>query len=107
MSIPKVPQWRDEPEPVWINCGDVRSLRDEEFLVSFNANGKDFISFVPSRFIDPDKRLLQAVIIADVDEGLLVDIPVETLTSGPRILVLDSEKDSVLTFSNPVTSVGP
>ena len=100
MTTPRVPQWRIHPEQVWLNCQDVRDLgRDGEFVVHFAANGEEYVSFVPKRFLNVADCLLQALIIADVDGGLLVDIPVETLTSGPRILVAEGEKDSVLTFS--------
>lgn len=101
MTTPKTPQWRIEPEQVWLKCQGIRDLgRKEEFVVQFAANGEEYISFVPKRFVREDGYLLQALVIADVDGGLLVDIPAETLTSGPRILVPDAEKESVLTFSN-------
>ena len=100
MTTPRVPQWRIQPEQVWVRCLNIKDLgRDEEFVVQFAANGKEYVSFVPKRFVNEADRLLQALIIADVDGGLLVDIPVETLTSGPRILVAEGERDSVLTFS--------
>ena len=100
MTTPKIPQWRVKPQEVWVNCQDVKELnQEEEFIVHFEANGEEYVSFVPKRFVDLGERRLQALVIADVDGGLLVDIPVETLTSGPRILVREGEKDSVLTFS--------
>ena len=97
MPIPKTPQWRTEPEQVWINCQAIKEFgQHEEFIVQFETNGESYVSFVPKRFVDLSSSGMQAVIIADVDGGVLVDIPAETLTSGPRILVLDTEKDSVL-----------
>ena len=107
MTTPRIPQWRIQPQQVWVNCRDVKDLgREEEFVVQFAANGEEYVSFVPKHFVNEASRLLQALIIADVDGGFLVDIPVETLTSGPRILVAEGEKDSVLTFSGWNSSNG-
>ena len=100
MTTPRIPQWRNEPQEVWVNCSNVKPLgRDNEFVVHFAANGEEYVSFVPEQYVNEANCRLQAVIIAEVDGGLLVDIPAETLTSGPRILVNDVEKDTVLTFS--------
>ncbi|MCY4623395.1 MAG: hypothetical protein OXC99_00065 [Chloroflexi bacterium] len=100
MTTLKIPRWRTQPQQVWVNCQLIRDLgRDEEFVVHFIANGEHYISFVPKRFVNATARLLQGLIVADVEGGLLVDIPVETLTSGPRILVSEGERDSVLKFT--------
>ena len=100
MTTPRIPQWRLPPQQVWLKCQDVRAFGSgEELLVQFAANGEDHVSFVPKQFVNFSQFLLQALVIADVEGGLLVDIPVETLTSGPRILVTEAEKDSVLSFS--------
>lgn len=93
----QTPQWRFSPEPIWVLCEDVREVDDfKEFIVNFRANGKQCVSFVPERFVNLDAKLLQGYIIADVAGGVLVDIPAETLTSGARILVQDSEREQVL-----------
>ena len=107
MTTPQIPKWRAEPEQVWVNCENIKeSDLPEELIVQFWSNGEHFTSFVPKRFVNYADRRVQAIIIADVEEGLLVDIPAETLTSGPRILVKDSEKEQVLTFEQWVHKVG-
>jgi hypothetical protein len=95
--MPQIPRWRLEPEPVWISCKSVKKLPQfKEVIVQFDANGEEFTSFVPEKFVNVEKKWLWGVIIAEFDGGILVDIPAETFTSGPRIAVMDSEKDSVL-----------
>ena len=107
MTTPQIPKWRMEPQQVWVNCQNIKeSDLPEELIVQFKSNGEHFTSFVPKRFVNSAERRLQAIIIADVEEGLLVDIPAETLTSGPRILVTDSEKEQVLTFQHWVHKNG-
>ena len=64
--------------------------------MQFETNGQEYISFVPARFVNEDNRGLGACIIADVSGGVLVDIPADTLSSGPRVMVRDSERDAVL-----------
>ena len=39
--MPRVPEWRDEPEQVWITCQEMRDLPQlDEFLVLFRVNGE-------------------------------------------------------------------
>ncbi len=107
MTTPEIPKWRAEPQQVWVNCEKIKeSDLPEELIVQFRSNGEHFTSFVPKRFVNHADRRLQAIIVADVEEGLLVDIPAETLTSGPRILVTESEKEQVLTFEHWVYKNG-
>ena len=89
-----------------MKCEDVRELNEGEAVVSFTANAEQYVSFVPKRFLDMTRRRLQALVIADVEGGLLVDIPVETLTSGPRLFVPESEQEAVLVFSGWDTKNG-
>ena len=97
--MPRIPQWRIDPDRVWLKCEDMRDLNKDEAMVQFVANGERYLSFVPQWFLDKPRLMLQALVIADVEGGLLVDIPVETLTSGPRIFVPTGEKEAVLDFA--------
>ena len=107
MAVVQIPRWRVEPEPVLVNCQNVKTLpQSSECIVQFQTKGGHFTSFVPSRHVNPADKQLHAFIIADVDQGVLVDIPAETLTSSSRILVLDSEKDSLLSFHDWVAANG-
>ena len=86
----EIPRWRAEPELVWIPCKTVRQLPDlKEFVVQFDLDGQEYTSFVPARFVNEGNSGLGACIIADVNEGVLVDIPADTFTSGRRLLVRD------------------
>ena len=91
------PRWRAEQKPVWIFCKNIKPLPQlHEFVVQFDADGQEFTSFVPERFVNLDNSGLGGCIVADVEAGVLIDIPADTFTSGTRILVRNSEMDSVL-----------
>ena len=94
----QVPAWRVEPQQVWISCQQIRDVASPgELLVQFRTNGQTYTALVPERFVDREAKGLQGFIIADWNDDLLVDIPTETFTSGPRILVRNDEQHSVLT----------
>ena len=95
--MPRVPQWREQPEPVWVICQQVsESTHPDEVVVQFKNNGDEYTAFVPRKFVDIENRRLQAFIVADYDDSWLVDIPAETLTSGSRIRIHNPEKASVI-----------
>lgn len=96
-----LPAWREVPEPVLINCSQVKVMPDgEEYIVQFECQRGNFTSFVPKQYVDAENRKLHALIIADVqDKGVLLALPEETLTSGRRLLVFEDEKDQVLDFN--------
>ena len=102
----KTSRWRTVPEPVLLNCSEVHELGQDEFVVQFKTKNGNYTSFVPREHVDADSCQMHAFIVADVDEGVYVLIPAETLISGPRILVEDSEKGELLTSSNWVTGNG-
>lgn len=86
----EIPRWRAEQKPVWIPCKTIRQLPDlKEFVVQFDLDGQEYTSFVRARFVNEENSSLGACIVADVNEGVLVDIPADTFTSGPRLLVRD------------------
>lgn len=86
----EIPRWRPEAKPVWIYCKTIRPLPDDqETIVQFDLDGKEYTSFVRNRFVNHANRGLGACIIADVPGGVLVDIPSDTFTTGPRLLVKD------------------
>lgn len=97
----KVPEWRDNPQAVFVNCLTVHEFPGhDEYIVQFQTHEGHFTSFVPKRYVIPDEKYMYAAIIADVEGGVLVDIPAETVTCGPRLKVLKSEMDSVLTLKD-------
>ena len=93
----QIPDWRFEPEQVWIACQSIiESDGPKELFVHFRADEQNYYSFVPDEFIDRSNNGMAGAIIADVDGGVLVDIPRETFTSGVRIFVRDSEREALL-----------
>ena len=93
----RTPNWRSEPEQVWIPCLHISEVEPgDELLVQFKANGETYTAFVHKEFVDCDNKWLQGYIIADCGEDVLVGLPTETLTSGSRILVPNTEQESVL-----------
>ena len=96
----EMPDWRMDPKPVLVNCLKVHEMPNQrEYIVQFESQRGNFTAFVPKHNVDAERMGLHALIIADIrDKGYLLDLPVETLTSGPRLLVFENEKDKVLTF---------
>ncbi len=96
----EVPRWLAEPKSVWIRCQHISAgQRPDEFIVQFKVNGDEFTAFVPKQFVDQSTKTLAGCIVADYEDSWLIDIPVETLTSGPRIFVPDAEKESVVVLA--------
>ena len=94
-------RWKDKPERVWVRCRKVKSDIQpfealNEVVVSFEINGGTYTAFVPKEYVDLEKRLIAATIVADYGNDYLIDIPVETLTSGPRFLVPEAEKGNLV-----------
>ena len=102
----EMPDWRMDPEPVLVNCLKVHEMPNRrEYIVQFESQRGNFTAFVPKHNVDAGRMGLHALIIADIrDKGYLLDLPVETLTSGPRLLVFENEKDEVLTFHDWMAS---
>lgn len=99
--MPESPRWRETPEHVWISCEEIDQKLQPfeqlgELIVQFKINGATYTAFVPRQFVNPEKNLLQAVIVADYGADILIDIPTDTLTSGSRLRVPESEKDTIL-----------
>jgi len=96
----QTPAWRVEPEQVWISCQEVKTVEpNRELLVQFVADGASYVALVPERFVNQANKSLQGFIIADCERDLLVQLPVETFTSGSRILVRDAERRDVLMYN--------
>ena len=92
-----IPTWRPEPEQVWIRCQTVKKgSRPEELLVKFKVNGDEYMAFVPEHLVNTDIPGLMALIIGDYGDNVLIDLPTETLTTGSRISVPESEMESVI-----------
>ena len=100
MVMQTPPRWRIDPEKVWVKCNVIqKSSLPGELVVQFKVNGDEFTAFVPDSFVNQSKKALMGFIVADVGQNWqdwLIDLPMETLTSGPRIRVAESEKSKVI-----------
>ena len=97
-SGPKLPEWWFEPEPVDLrvsHVGQVGAFPDE-CLVGFEVNGENYTGFFPARFVSGKKKVLSALIVADVGDGWLVRIPAETFQGGPQVVIPHSEKETLI-----------
>ena len=95
---PQLPEWWFEPEPVDLkvnHVGQVEAFPDE-CLVGFQVNGENFTGFFPSKYVSKGKKVLSALIVADVGDGWLVRIPAETFQGGPQVVIPHSEKESLI-----------
>ena len=97
--MPKMPDFKLDPESVWIALQEVRDIsRPEEYLVQFKVRGEQFVAFVPRKYVDFEKKRMFGVVYAEFEGDLLVEMPAETLTSGPRMRVPRDEIESLLTY---------
>ena len=93
-------EWFKDPIPVWIKCREI--FEDNPFkavgevIVQFVVNNQEYTAFVLKKFVNPDIPGLQGFITGKDLGDFLVNMPTETLTSGPNIVVPAAEKDTVL-----------
>ena len=95
---PQLPEWWSEPEPVDLKVNHIGQVDafPGECLVGFQINGENFTGFFPSKFVNQKKKVLSALIVADVDNGWLVRIPAETFQGGPQVVVPHCEKETLI-----------
>ena len=70
---PPIPDWWMEPEPVDLkvdHVGQVDAFPDE-FIVGFKVNGETYTGFFPARYVNRKKKVLSALIVADIERVLL------------------------------------
>ena len=89
--------WRVHPEHILVQCSQVWEMPGrDEFIVQFDTNHGHYTSFVPKQNMDAPNRRMHACIVADVADGVLILLPADTLTSGPRLLVDRSEMHDLI-----------
>ena len=92
---------RTIPQPVFLKCSKISEIPSEdEFVVQFQTQNGHYTSFVPKQDVDLPNRRMKALIVAEVEDGVIVLMPAETLTSGPRLRVQNCEIDELLTSIN-------
>lgn len=102
MAAPRIPDWKVPPEPVQIKCTVIRdSGHPGELIVQFESKREKYTAFVPDFVVDRERQTIYAYIVAEVDpDAWLVDLPAETLTTGPRIRVDKDEEGKLLLIQN-------
>lgn len=93
------PHWLD-PREVHIRTVEIRvGPGPGEYTVKIRINGDELISFVPSGSVNEQQQILRAVRIGELESDWLIDLPAETLTSGPRIRVPKDQEETLFTFA--------
>lgn len=91
MGKVQVPNWIESPKQISIRCEKITKIEGtQELLIHIKINGDDFTIFLPeenSPVIDISNQTIKANLVATFNEDYLVDLPVDTLTSGPRIRI--------------------
>ena len=83
----QIPTWRHEPEHVSIKVALLGKDWRGHLLASFKVGGREYVALVTPMLIDETASSMPVVIIADVGDKFLVDLPGESLSAGSRILV--------------------
>mgnify|MGYP001091052303 CR=1 FL=1 len=97
MVSQKIPIWQLEPIPAKIQCTLVtKGLHKDEYSVQFIGDGESFTAFVPSAYVDVANKRIMVSVVAEFDDNYLIDLPVDTLTSGPRIRLPKTSKVLIL-----------
>lgn len=100
MGNVKAPEWIAPPREIRIRCEKITKIgNSEELMIYIKINGEDFTAFIPPTMdfiINTVEKTIKAFLVAKFDEDLLVDLPVETLTSGPRIRIPKAHIDEVV-----------
>ena len=91
-----IPTWRSEPEPVLIKIKIVGT--DDwsgHLLAEFVIDGQTYVASVDEGLVDQTQSKMTALVIADVGNKHLVDLPGESLSAGSRILAGANELEWV------------
>jgi hypothetical protein len=87
----KIPEWIAPPKEIKIRCEKITELGDsKELMIFIKINGEDLTAFIPPTMdfvINMVEKTVKAILVAKFNDDYLVDLPVETLTSGPRIRI--------------------
>ena len=77
----------------YVGRGDVEWQR----AVQFEIDERKYLSLVPKEAVDEEQETMTVSIIGSLEDGTyLIDLPAETLTSGPRLRI--RKDDPVLVY---------
>ena len=94
--------WNNKPEPIWISFEKVADEMQAfkilgETIIQLVIGNRRLTAFVPDRFLDRENNRLAAYTLASQGQNILIELPVETLDSGPRLLVPSSQMGDLVT----------
>ena len=79
-------RWYPSPKQGGLKYTDISSETDPigEYAVRFTVGDRSYLSFIPSGYIDLDRKLISVSIVGVIgnEEEYLVGLPRETLTSN-------------------------
>ena len=68
----------------YVGRGDVEWQR----AVQFEIDERKYLSLVPKEAVDEEQKTMMISIVGSLEDGAyLIDLPAETLTSGPRLRI--------------------
>lgn len=77
------PVFFETPEAVWVKCASHQILPTNEVACAVTrVDGRERVIMILSRFFDAKQERVEGIVIANVEDGRLVDFP-----SGDRIAV--------------------
>ncbi|MFN0096141.1 MAG: hypothetical protein ACKVVT_15375 [Dehalococcoidia bacterium] len=83
MPAIEVPVFLDAPSPVYVRCEASNEMDFAEVACSIRRpDGQERVIIVPGEYFDRGKNALRGFLVADVNDGKLVDFP-----SGDRVMV--------------------
>ena len=89
------------PKQVWFPCEEI-NVDDHPFryvnevIVNFTLNGKPHIGFMQKEYVDCERKLLAAEIVAEDGEDIIMGIPAETFTTGSRVRVPPADQPRIV-----------
>ncbi len=91
----------DSPKQVWFPCEEIKieghPFRHlNEISVHIRLNGELLIAFLPMGYVDCERKLLAAEIIAEDGDDFIMGIPSETLTTGARLRVPPADQGRIV-----------
>ena len=92
----KIPEWREEPEPVIIRCHFMPAEHEGKVIAIFSVKDRNYALSIEKRLADTNAKGFRAMIIADVEGAYLVDLPSQTMSQGSRMLISKQDMSKLL-----------
>ncbi|MFH1141776.1 MAG: hypothetical protein V1724_08990 [Chloroflexota bacterium] len=86
-----IPEWLPEPKTVFLKCDILPRHEEEEVTVILSVSGRRYAISMQENLVDRHSKCFEAMIIAKVDGGFIVDLPSQTLLQGSRLFIPTDE----------------